>query len=138
MLVNYFAVLAGFILLIWSADRFIVGAASTARNFDVPPLIIGLTIVALGTSAPEMMIAGFAAYDGSPAMAIGNALGSNITNITLVLGIAALITPLNVHSRIIKKELPILLLASLMALALYETGDWIDLMALSYLVYCYC
>ncbi len=122
MLINYFAILAGFILLIWSADRFIVGAASTARNFDVPPLIIGLTIVALGTSAPEMMIAGFAAYDGSPAMAIGNALGSNITNITLVLGIAALITPLNVHSRIIKKELPILLLASLMALALLRDG----------------
>ena len=122
MLVNYFAILAGFILLIWSADRFIIGAAATARNFDVPPLIIGLTIVALGTSAPEMMIAGFAAYDGSPAMAIGNALGSNITNITLVLGIAALITPLNVHSRIIKKELPILLLASLMALALLRDG----------------
>lgn len=122
MLVNYFAILAGFILLIWSADRFIVGAASTARNFDVPPLIIGLTIVALGTSAPEMMIAGFAAYDSSPAMAIGNALGSNITNITLVLGIAALITPLNVHSRIVKKELPILLLASLTALALLRDG----------------
>ncbi len=118
MLVNYFAILAGFILLIWSADRFIIGAAATARNFDVPPLIIGLTIVAFGTSAPEMMIAGFAAYDGSPAMAIGNALGSNITNITLVLGVAALITPLDVHSRIIKKELPILLLATLVALAL--------------------
>jgi len=122
MLVNYFAILAGFILLIWSADRFIIGAAATARNFDVPPLIIGLTIVAFGTSAPEMMIAGFAAYDGSPAMAIGNALGSNITNITLVLGIAALITPLDVHSRIIKKELPILLLATLVALALLRDG----------------
>ena len=122
MLVNYFAILAGFILLIWSADRFIIGAAATSRNFDVPPLIIGLTIVAFGTSAPEMMIAGFAAYDGSPAMAIGNALGSNITNITLVLGIAALITPLDVHSRIIKKELPILLLATLVALALLRDG----------------
>ncbi len=118
MLVNYFAILAGFILLIWSADRFIVGAAATARNFDVPPLIIGLTIVGFGTSAPEMMVAGFAAYNGSPAMAIGNALGSNIANITLVLGVAALIVPLDVHSRIIKKELPILLLATLMALAL--------------------
>lgn len=118
MLVNYFAILAGFILLIWSADRFIIGAAATARNFDVPPLIIGLTIVGFGTSAPEMMVAGFAAYNGSPAMAIGNALGSNIANITLVLGVAALIVPLDVHSRIIKKELPILLLATLMALAL--------------------
>jgi len=122
MLVNYFAILAGFILLIWSADRFIIGAAATARNFDVPPLIIGLTIVGFGTSAPEMMVAGFASYNGSPAMAIGNALGSNIANITLVLGIAALIVPLDVHSRIIKKELPILLLATLMALALLRDG----------------
>lgn len=122
MLVNSFAILAGFILLIWSADRFIIGAAATARNFDVPPLIIGLTIVGFGTSAPEMMVAGFAAYNGSPALAIGNALGSNITNITLVLGVAALIVPLDVHSRIIKKELPILLLATLMALALLRDG----------------
>jgi cation:H+ antiporter len=122
MLINYLAILAGFILLIWSADRFIIGAAATARNFDVPPLIIGLTIVGFGTSAPEMMVAGFAAYNGSPALAIGNALGSNIANITLVLGIAALIVPLDVHSRIIKKELPILLLATLMALALLRDG----------------
>ena len=122
MLVNYFAILSGFILLIWSADRFIIGAAATARNFDVPPLIIGLTIVGFGTSAPEMMVAGFAAYNGSPALAIGNALGSNITNITLVLGVAALIVPLDVHSRIIKKELPILLVATLMALALLRDG----------------
>jgi cation:H+ antiporter len=122
MLINYFAILAGFILLIWSADRFIVGAAATARNFDVPPLIIGLTIVGFGTSAPEMMVAGFAAYNGSPSLAIGNALGSNITNITLVLGVAALIVPLDVHSRIIKKELPILLVATLMALTLLRDG----------------
>jgi len=118
MLIDSLAIIAGFIMLIWSADRFIVGAAATARNFDVPPLIIGLTIVGFGTSAPEMMVAGFASYNGSPALAIGNALGSNITNITLVLGIAALITPLDVHSRIIKKELPILLFSTLLALAL--------------------
>ncbi|MCK5395107.1 MAG: calcium/sodium antiporter [Gammaproteobacteria bacterium] len=118
MLVDCIAIVTGFILLIWSADRFIVGAAATARNFDVPPLIIGLTIVGFGTSAPEMMVAGFASYEGSPALAIGNALGSNITNITLVLGVAALIAPLDIHSRILKKELPILLLATLMALAL--------------------
>jgi len=118
MLIDSVAIITGFIMLIWSADRFIIGAAATARNFDVPPLIIGLTIVGFGTSAPEMMVAGFASYNGSPAMAIGNALGSNITNITLVLGVAALITPLSVHSRIIKKELPILLFATLMVLAL--------------------
>ena len=118
MLLDTLAIIGGFVLLIWSADRFICGAAATARNFDVPPLIIGLTIVGFGTSAPEIMVAGFAAYDGSPALAIGNALGSNIANITLVLGIAALIAPLDVHSRIIKKELPILLVAMLLALAL--------------------
>ena len=118
MLINSLAIIGGFILLVWSADRFICGAAATARNFDVPPLIIGLTIVGFGTSAPEMMVAGFASYNGSPAMAIGNALGSNITNITLVLGIAALISPMDIHSRIIKKELPVLLFASLLALAL--------------------
>lgn len=118
MLVDSIAIISGFILLIWSADRFIIGAAATARNFDVPPLIIGLTIVGFGTSAPEMMVAGFASYGGSPALAIGNAIGSNIANITLVLGVAALISPLNVHSRIIKKELPILLFATLLALGL--------------------
>ena len=118
MLVDCIAIIAGFILLIWSADRFITGAAATARNFDVPPLIIGLTIVGFGTSAPEMMVAGFASYEGSPALAIGNAIGSNITNISLVLGVAAIIAPLDVHSRILKKELPILLFATLMALTL--------------------
>lgn len=122
------AIIAGFILLIWSADRFIIGAAATAQNFSVPPLIIGLTVVGFGTSAPEMMVAGFAAWEGSPAMAIGNALGSNITNITLVLGFAALIAPLNVQSRILKKELPILLFATLVALVLMRdmTLDRID------------
>ena len=118
MLIDSLAIIGGFILLVWSADRFICGAAATARNFDIPPLIIGLTIVGFGTSAPEMMVAGFASYNGSPAMAIGNALGSNITNITLVLGVAALITPMNIESRIIKKELPVLLFASLLTLAL--------------------
>jgi len=118
MLVDCIAIISGFILLIWSADRFIIGAAATARNFDVPPLIIGLTIVGFGTSAPEMMVAGFASYEGSPALAIGNAIGSNITNITLVLGVAALISPLNVHSRILKKELPLLLFATLLTLGL--------------------
>lgn len=120
MLSDCIAIIGGFILLIWSADRFICGAVATARNFNVPPLIIGLTIVGFGTSAPEIMVAVFASYDGSPAMAIGNAIGSNITNITLVLGVAALIAPLKVHSRIIKRELPILLGAMLLALILMQ------------------
>ena len=122
MLVNSLAILAGFLLLIWSADRFICGAAATARNLNISPLVIGLTIVGFGTSAPEMLVATFASADGSPSLAIGNALGSNITNIALVLGVAALITPLDVHSRILKKELPLLLGAMVIALVLMIDG----------------
>jgi len=122
MLVNSLAILAGFLLLIWSADRFICGAAATARNLNISPLVIGLTIVGFGTSAPEMLVATFASTDGSPSLAIGNALGSNITNIALVLGVAALITPLDVHSRILKKELPLLLGAMVIALILMIDG----------------
>jgi len=118
MLVDSLAIVSGFALLIWSADRFICGAAAVARNLNVSPLVIGLTIVGFGTSAPEMLVASFASIDGSPAMAIGNALGSNITNIALVLGVAAIITPLDVHSRILKKELPLLLGAMLLTLML--------------------
>ena len=122
MLVNSLAILAGFLLLIWSADRFICGAAATARNLNISPLVIGLTIVGFGTSAPEMLVAVFASIDESPSLAIGNALGSNITNIALVLGVAALITPLDVHSRILKKELPLLLGAMVIALILMMDG----------------
>ena len=120
MLYNIAAIIAGFLLLIWSADRFICGAAATARNFNISPLIIGLTIVGFGTSAPEMLVAVIASADASPGLAIGNALGSNIANITLVLGMAALIMPLDVHSRILRKELPMLLLAMLLMLLVIE------------------
>jgi len=122
MILNSLAILAGFLLLIWSADRFICGAAATARNLNISPLVIGLTIVGFGTSAPEMLVAVFASTDGSPSLAIGNALGSNITNIALVLGVAALITPLDVHSRILRKELPLLLGALGIALILMIDG----------------
>jgi len=120
MLYNIAAIIAGFLLLIWSADRFVCGAAATARNLNISPLIIGLTIVGFGTSAPEMLVAVIASADASPSLAIGNALGSNIANITLVLGMAALIMPLDVHSRILRKELPMLLLAMLLMLLVIE------------------
>ncbi|MDH5611096.1 MAG: calcium/sodium antiporter [Gammaproteobacteria bacterium] len=123
LIINSIAIIAGLALLVWSADRFIFGAAAAARNMNISPLVIGLTIVGFGTSAPEMLIACFASLDGSPAMAIGNAIGSNITNITLVLGVAALIIPLNVHSRILKKELPLLLVAMLLSLTLLIDGE---------------
>lgn len=122
LIINSLAIIAGFVLLVWSADRFIFGAAAAARNMSISPLVIGLTIVGFGTSAPEMLVASFASLDGSPAMAIGNAIGSNITNIALVLGAAALIIPLKVHSRILKKELPLLIVAMLLALILLIDG----------------
>ena len=98
MLYNIAAIIAGFLLVIWSADRFITGAAATARNLNVSPLIIGLTIVGFGTSAPEMLIAVIAAADASPGLAVGNAIGSNIANIGLVLGITATVSPLDAEA----------------------------------------
>lgn len=109
--------------MVWGADRFVLGASATARNFGISPLIVGLTIVGFGTSAPEMLVSGMAAYQGNPGISVGNALGSNITNIALVLGVTALIVPLTVHSDIIKRELPILLLVMVLALLLIVDGD---------------
>lgn len=103
------AILIGFVAVVWGADRFVFGAAGIASNLGVGRLAIGLTIVAFGTSAPEMLVSGMAAWAGSPQMGIGNALGSNITNTTLVLGAAAVVRPLRVHSRLLIRELPVLL-----------------------------
>jgi cation:H+ antiporter len=115
------AIIAGFAVLIWGADRFVDGAASIATNLGISPLIVGLTIVGFGTSAPEMLVSALAAFDGAPAMGIGNAIGSNITNIGLVLGITILITPLTVNSASLKREFP--MLALVMAIALYLVWD---------------
>jgi len=115
MIFSIAILLAGLIGLIWSADKFVYGAAAIARNFGLPPLIIGLTIVAMGSSAPEIMVAVTASLDGAANTAIGNALGSNITNIALVLGVTVLIKPLVVHSQLLNRELPILLLVSAIA-----------------------
>jgi len=103
------AVLVGFVAVVWGADRFVSGAATIATNLGVGRLVIGLTIVAFGTSAPEMLVSAMAAWSGSAEMGVGNAVGSNITNTTLVLGSAALVSPLRVHSRLLIRELPVLL-----------------------------
>ncbi|MBA1146089.1 calcium/sodium antiporter [Ectothiorhodospiraceae bacterium WFHF3C12] len=99
----------GFIVLTWSADRFIAGAAVTARSLGVSPLVVGLTIVGIGTSAPEMLVSGLAAWEGNPGLGIGNAIGSNIANTGLIIGITALCFPLAVRSSILKREMPVLL-----------------------------
>lgn len=109
MLMPAAAVLFGFVLLVWSADRFITGSAATAGHLGVSPLLIGIIIVGFGTSLPEMMVSAGAAFDGNPDLALGNALGSNIINTGLVLGITALIAPIIVHSSIVRKEIPMLI-----------------------------
>jgi len=116
------AVVAGFALLLWGADRFVLGASATARNLGVSPLLIGLTVVAFGTSAPEILVSIAAAWEGQPGLAVGNAIGSNIANVGLVLGATALITPLTVHSETLKREFPILFVTMLVALALLADG----------------
>jgi cation:H+ antiporter len=123
MLMSWLAVLGGFVLLVWSAERFVHGAAGLARNLGVSPLIIGMTIMGFGTSAPEMLVSGMAASSGNPGMGVGNALGSNITNIALVLGVTALIMPLSVDSRILRREYPMLFAVTLLAGALLLDGE---------------
>ncbi|EHA1204919.1 TPA: calcium/sodium antiporter [Vibrio alginolyticus] len=113
MLLATLAIIAGFALLVWSADKFVEGAAASANYAGMPPLLIGMLVVGFGTSAPEMVVSAMAAIDGNPALALGNAVGSNIVNITLILGLTAIIAPIAVHSSIIRKELPILLLVTL-------------------------
>nr|MBL0709544.1 calcium/sodium antiporter [Colwellia sp.] len=115
MLEHIGILLVALITLVWSADKFVLGASSLARNLGVSPMIIGLTIVAMGSSAPEMMVAAAASLQGNPDTAIGNAIGSNITNIALVLGFTVLIKPMVVSSSTIKQELPLLLILTVFA-----------------------
>ncbi|MBL6715963.1 MAG: calcium/sodium antiporter [Pseudomonadales bacterium] len=112
----------GLLLLLWSADRFVAGAAATARSLGVSPLMIGLTIVSFGTSAPEILVSLAAAREGTPLLAVGNALGSNITNIGLVLGVTALLVPLPVPKAIVRKEGPWFFGSALLALAVFWDG----------------
>lgn len=117
----YAALVAGLVLLVWSADRFVEGSAATARHFGMPPLLIGMVIVGFGTSAPEMAVSALAAWQGNPGIALGNAYGSNICNIALILGVTALISPIAVHSQVLRKELPIL--TALVALSAWQIAD---------------
>ncbi|CAN0595996.1 unnamed protein product, partial [Ectocarpus sp. 12 AP-2014] len=121
MLPALLAIAAGLALLVWSADRFVEGSAVTARHFGMPPLLIGMVVVGFGTSAPEMVVSALAASQGNSGLALGNAYGSNITNIALILGITAIISPIAVHSQVMRKELPIL--AGITLLAIWQLLD---------------
>ena len=113
MLVETAIIILGFIGLIWGADKFVLGASGLARNLGVSELMIGLTIVSFGTSAPEIFSSAFSAWEGKPELAIGNALGSNLFNIGVALGVAALVRPLKPAESLIHKEIPALLLVTL-------------------------
>lgn len=115
------AIVVGLIVLVWSADRFVEGAAATATHLGLSPLLIGMLVIGFGTSAPELMVSALAASQGSPGLALGNAYGSNITNIALIVGVVALLSPLAVHSQVVRRELPVLAGATLLALwCLYD------------------
>ncbi len=119
MLGNILLIIAGLALLTWGADRFVHGAASAARNMGVAPLLIGLTVVAFATSAPEILVSIVAASQNQPGLAVGNAIGSNIVNIGLVLGVTALIRPIKLESATLRREMPALLAVSLLTVSLF-------------------
>ncbi len=122
MLIPLFMIAAGFALLIWSADRLVLGASAVARNLGISPLVIGLTIVGFGTSAPELVVSAIAALEGTPGLAVGNALGSNVANIGLILGVTILLIPLKVQSSTLKREFPVLLLTTTLTLLILLDG----------------
>lgn len=119
MILNIILLIVGFILLIKGADLFVDGASSTAQNFKVSKMLIGLTIIAFGTSAPEFAVSMQALAKGSTDMVLGNVIGSNILNILLILGIAAVIHPINIKDNTVKKELPLCLLISTLVVVLF-------------------
>ena len=117
------AILIGLAILVWSADVFIDGATALAKKFSVPSFLIGVLILGIGTSAPEMVVSVLAALEGSPELALGNAYGSNIINIALVLGATVLISPIIIRKGIVKRDLPLLLLIT--AIAAWQLRDGI-------------
>ncbi|MDW6002871.1 calcium/sodium antiporter [Vibrio mangrovi] len=115
MLTAVALLIVGLILLVWSADRLVFGAAALARNVGISPLVIGMTIIAMGSSAPEMMVSATAALANKTDTAVGNILGSNIANIALILGITALIKPLSINSELLRRELPFMIGVTLLS-----------------------
>ncbi|MCA9190904.1 MAG: calcium/sodium antiporter [Planctomycetales bacterium] len=117
------AVISGLVLLVWSADRFVDGAAGTAKFLGMPTLLIGMVIVGFGTSAPEMIVSAIAASQSNPGIALGNAYGSNIANLGLILGVTAVISPIVVQSQILRRELPLLSLVTILSVVQLIDGE---------------
>ncbi len=141
MWVPLLALILGFIALVWSADRFLSGAASAASHLGVSRLLIGLTVVSLGTSTPEILVSFAASSDNDALIAVGNAIGSNIANIGLVLGLTAIVAPLPFSKGVLRTELPWLLGATLLTLVLLfdlelsRVDGLILLSAMGYILY---
>lgn len=115
MVLSVLAVVFGLALLVWSADRFVEGAASSAKKSGMSPMLIGMVIMGFGTSAPEMVVSVLSAFQGNPGIALGNAYGSNIANIAVILGVTAVISPIAVSGGVLRKELPVLSVVTLLA-----------------------
>lgn len=113
----------GLVLLVWSSDIFIDGASSVAKHMSISPLIIGVVVLGFGTSSPEILVSIHASLDNSPALAIGNVIGSNIANIALVLGVTAMVSPIIVKSSLLKQEFPIVIAVSFLGIILMLDGD---------------
>ncbi len=122
MLFNFVGLVFGLVILVFSADKFVTGTVSIAKNYGVSPLLIGLTIVGLGTSAPEILVSAIASWQGNTGLAVGNAIGSNIANVGLILGCTAIISPLAFKSELLKRELPVLMLVSVVCFILAFDG----------------
>lgn len=122
---DYILLVIGFVLLIAGADYLVKGASSIAAKLNIPNLIIGLTVVSIGTSAPELSVNILASIEGSSGMAIGNVVGSNIFNFLAILGITALIKPINLKTSLVKVEIPFAIVASL-ALIFLAADQLID------------
>lgn len=121
MVTALLVMVVGLVLLAWGASRFVDGSASAARHLGVPPLLIGMVVIGFGTSAPEMAIAGLSSGEGTPSLAVGNALGANIANLALILGLSAAITPITLNSRALRGET--MVLACVTALAFWLCAD---------------
>lgn len=122
MLMEFVAIGAGLWLLAWGADRVVLGAGVIARTFDIPPLLIGLTVLGFATSLPEVLVSATAALSGAPNLAVANAMGSNIANIGMVTAIAAIIRPLQIRSPTLRSELPVMLAVSVAPVLLFPDG----------------
>ena len=125
LIVSLAYLLVGFVLLVWSADRLVAGASALARNFGVSPLVVGITIVGFGTSAPEMIVSALASLEGNPSLAVGNALGSNIANIGLILGLTCLVYPMRVDRSTCSREIPALAAVTVLT-ALLMIDAWLS------------